>query len=248
MALRHITRQSVQQAIQEFDRVGRKKFLKNNGFGTAQTYWLIYDGRRYDSKAIIGVAHKYARPDLGRLKNFSGGKDTVQPKLESLNFIVRVGNADTGDIILPGEADAEPFDPSNIKDARKRNSKMIAQRRGQPAFRNALLDAYDRKCAITGCEVVEVLEAAHIYPYQGPDTSKVVNGLLLRADVHTLFDSGLIAIDAMNMTVLVHPSLQGSEYWTLHRKKLRLPPNTERRPNCEALKMHCNQSYHGSSQ
>ena len=248
MALRHITRQAVQQAIQEFDRVGRKKFLKNNGFGAAQTYWLIYDGRRYDSKAIIGVAHKYARPDLGRLKNFSGGKDTVQPKLENLRFTVRVGSAETDDIILPEEVGADPFDPSNIKDARKRISKMIAQRRGQPAFRNALLDAYDRKCAITGCEVVEVLEAAHIYPYQGPDTSKVVNGLLLRADVHTLFDSGLIAIDAMNMTVLVHPSLQGSEYWTLHRKKLRLPPNTERRPNCEALKMHCNQSYHGSSQ
>ena len=117
MALRHITRQAVQQAIQEFDRVGRKKFLKNNGFGTAQTYWLIYDGRRYDSKAIIGVAHKYARPDLGRLKNFSGGKTTVQLTLEKLKFTVRVGNADTDDIILLGEADVGPFDPSCIKDA-----------------------------------------------------------------------------------------------------------------------------------
>ena len=248
MALREITRQDVLHAIREYDRDGRENFLKNYGFGTARTYWLIYDGRRYDSKAIIGVAHKYARPDLGRLKNFSGGKDTVQLKLENLNFTVRVGSAETDDIILPEEVGADPFDPSNIKDARKRISKMIAQRRGQPAFRNALLDAYDRKCAITGCEVVEVLEAAHIYPYRGPDTSKVVNGLLLRADVHTLFDSGLIAIDAMNMTVLVHTSLQGSEYWTLRRKKLRLPPNTERRPSCEALKMHCNQSYHGSSQ
>ena len=219
MALRHITRQAVQQAIQEFDRVGRKKFLKNNGFGTARTYWLIYDGRRYDSKAIIGVAHnKYARPGLKPLGQFVSGADTVQPVLENLNFTVRVGNADTDDINLPEEVGADLFDPSNIKNARKRISKMLAQRRGQPAFRNALLDAYDRKCAITGCEVVEVLEAAHIYPYRGSDTNKVVNGLLLRADVHTLFDSGLIAVDVKNMTVLVDKSLEGSEYWTFHGK------------------------------
>ena len=155
---------------------------------------MIYDGRRYDSKAIIGVAHnKYARPGLKPLGQFVSGADTVQPVLENLNFTVLVGSAETDDIILPGEAVADPFDPSSIKDAQERISRTIAQRRSQPAFRNALLDAYDRKCAITGCEVVEVLEAAHIYPYRGPDTSKVVNGLLLRADVHTLFDSGLIA-------------------------------------------------------
>ena len=59
---------------------------------------------------------------------------------------------------------------------------------------------------------MEVLEAAHILPYRGPDTNKVVNGLLLRADVHTLFDSGLIAVDVKNMTVLVDKSLEGSEY------------------------------------
>ena len=186
------------------------------------------------------MAHRYATSKW--LKNFSGGKATVQRTLKRLNFTVRVGSADSGDIILPGEADADPFDPSNIKDARERISRMMAQRRGQPAFRNALLDAYNRKCAITGCEVVEVLEAAHILPYQGPDTNKVVNGLLLRADVHTLFDSGLIAVDVKNMTVLVDKSLEGSEYWTLRGQKLRLPSDTERRPSCEVLKMHCDNS------
>ena len=246
MALKEITKQNVLQAIREYDRDGRENFLKNHGFGYARTYWLIYDGRRYDSKAIIGVAHRYATSKW--LKNFSGGKATVQRTLKRLNFTVRVGSADSGDIILPGEADADPFDPSSIKDARKRISRMMAQRRGQPAFRNALLDAYDRKCAITGCEVVEVLEAAHIYTYRGSDTNKVVNGLLLRADVHTLFDSGLIAVDVKNMTVLVDKSLEGSEYWTFHGKKLRLPSDTERRPGCEVLKMHCDNSVLGFSQ
>ena len=186
------------------------------------------------------MAHRYATSKW--LKNFSGGKATVQRTLKRLNFTVRVGSADSGDIILPGEADADPFDPSSIKDARKRISRMISQRRGQPAFRNALLDAYDRKCAITGCEVVEVLEAAHILPYQGLDTNNVMNGLLLRADVHTLFDSGKIAIDAEKMTVLVDKSLEGSDYWTFNGKKLRLPSDTRRRPSCEALKMNCDNS------
>ena len=125
---------------------------------------------------------------------------------------------------------------------------MISQRRGQPAFRNSLLDAYDRKCAITGCEVVEVLEAAHILPYQGPDTNNVMNGLLLRADVYTLFDSGKIAIDAEKMTVLVDKSLEDSEYWTFNDQNLRLPSDTEQRPSFEALKMHCDNSGLGSSQ
>ncbi len=249
MALKDITRQAVLQAIREYDSDGRENFLKNNGFGYARTYWLIYDGRRYDSKAIIGVAHnKYARPGLKPLGRFVSGADTVQPVLENLNFTVLVGSAETDDIILPGEASAGPFDPLSIEDARERISRMIAQRRGQPAFRNALLDAYDRKCAITGCEVVEVLQAAHIYPYRGPDTNKVVNGLLLRADVHTLFDSGLIAVDVKNLTVLVDKSLEGSEYWTFHGQKLRLPSDTERRPSCEVLKMHCDNSVLGFSQ
>ena len=51
------------EAIEEFDQVGRNYFLKKYHFGHAKSYWLVYDGRKYDSKAIIGVAHKYARPD-----------------------------------------------------------------------------------------------------------------------------------------------------------------------------------------
>ena len=94
MSLKNITRQSVLESIQEFDRIGREKFLKLYGFGTAKEYWLVHEGRKYDSKAIIGVAHKYARPDLGPLKSnkFSGGAKTVKSKLEELNFTVQVGS------------------------------------------------------------------------------------------------------------------------------------------------------------
>ena len=196
MALKDITKPAVLKAIQECKRLGRKSFLDQYGFGPAKLYRLVYDGRFYDSKAIVGVAHQYVRAGLGPLASFSGGAKTVQPVLEGLGFTVRVGRAELGDIVLPGEVDDDGFDPSNIEDARKRISRMIAQRRGQSAFRNNLFDAYGGRCAITGCEVPDVLEAAHIFPYRGEDTNKVVNGLLLRADVHTL--------SGMTQTVRIH--------------------------------------------
>jgi predicted restriction endonuclease len=87
------------------------------------------------------------------------------------------------------------FDPLDADDGRTKTERLIALRQGQPAFRNALIDAYEGRCAITGCEVREVLEAAHISPYRGTHTNHVTNGLLLRADIHTLFDRGLIRVD-----------------------------------------------------
>ena len=186
MALKDITKPAVLKAIQECVRLGRESFLDKYGFGPAKLYRLVYDGRIYDSKAIVGVAHQYVRAGLGPLTSFSGGAKTVQPVLESLGFTVRVGRAELGDIVLPGEVDDNAFDPSNIEDARKRISRMIAQRRGQRAFRNNLFDAYGGRCAITGCEVPDVLEAAHIFPYRGEETNKVKNGLLLRVRPETL--------------------------------------------------------------
>ena len=247
MALKDITKPAVLNAIQECVRLGRESFLDKYGFGPAKLYRLVYDGRIYDSKAIVGVAHQYVRAGLGPLTRFSGGAKTVQPVLESLGFTVRVGRAELGDIVLPGEVDDNAFDPSNIEDARKRISRMIAQRHGQRAFRNNLFDAYGGRCAITGCEVPDVLEAAHILPYRGEETNKVKNGLLLRADVHTLFDCGLIAVDEVKMTVLVAPALQDSEYWAFHGQKLRLPPDARRNPSTEALKMQREEFLSGAS-
>jgi 5-methylcytosine-specific restriction protein A len=54
-----LTRESVRQALDEFDRLGRDRFLKDHGFGKARGYYLIDRGQPYDSKAIAGVAHGY---------------------------------------------------------------------------------------------------------------------------------------------------------------------------------------------
>lgn len=64
------------------------------------------------------------------------------------------------------------FDPASIVDARQRAITAIVRRRGQPEFRQRLIDAYQGRCAITGCDAVEALEAAHIIPHQGDQTNQ----------------------------------------------------------------------------
>lgn len=115
------------------------------------------------------------------------------------------------------------FLPESVEDQRNRALRSIVQRQGQREFRAALLEAYGSKCAMTGCGVVDVLEAAHIHRYMGEVTNIVSNGLLLRADVHTLFDLNLIGVDASTMQICVAPSLAGSGYEDLRGRQLTIP-------------------------
>jgi len=113
--------------------------------------------------------------------------------------------------------------PDNVEDQRARVLRSIVQRQGQREFRAALLEAYGGKCAMTGCAVVDVLEAAHIHRYLGRETNLVSNGLLLRSDLHTLFDLNLIGVDAVTMRICVAPTLAGSSYEELIGKPLSSP-------------------------
>lgn len=113
--------------------------------------------------------------------------------------------------------------PEKVDDQRDRVLRSIVQRQGQREFRAALLAAYGSKCATTGCGVVDVLEAAHIHRYMGKGTSIVSYGLLLRADVHTLFDLNLISVEASTMRICVDPSLARSGYEDLRGRPLACP-------------------------
>jgi AAA domain (dynein-related subfamily) len=90
MAVADITHAGVIQAINEFDSLGREAFLSKYGFGLAIAYSLVYEGNVYASKAIVGAAHGYDRPDLGPLtsEEFSGGRTGAARVLESLGFEV----------------------------------------------------------------------------------------------------------------------------------------------------------------
>lgn len=90
MARPPLTIEAVHQAIAEFDELGREPFLRTYGFGTAKDYMLLVDGREYDSKAIVAVAHKYLPGDGRPLRSdeLSGGVADAVRKLTDLNFQV----------------------------------------------------------------------------------------------------------------------------------------------------------------
>ena len=96
---------------------------------------------------------------------------------------------------------------------------------------------YGRRCAISGCPVLDVLEAAHIHPYRGKETNHVANGLLLRADFHTLLDCGLLAVDPDGARVVVAPAIRSSSYGKLHGRTLRTREAGWPGPSVEALRL-----------
>lgn len=130
------------------------------------------------------------------------------------------------------------FDPSNISDARDRIIAAIVLRRGQSKFRRTLLSLYHNTCAISDCDAESALEAAHIVPYLGEATNHPSNGILLRADLHTLFDSGLIGIDPVTNTVRISNRLRDTVYHELEGKVARMPDQEDLRPMQEALASH----------
>lgn len=137
------------------------------------------------------------------------------------------------------EAEQEgAFDVHSIQDARNRVFSSIVRRQGQAKFREALVEAYGGACAVTGCTLKSLLEAAHVHPYRGAQTNVVSNGLLLRTDIHTLFDLGLIAVESDSLKVCVSPELLGTEYADLAGKQLRDTALISQRVSSPALDWH----------
>jgi len=111
----------------------------------------------------------------------------------------------------------------------------IKTRRGQSKFRDLLLSAYRSKCVITRCGIEGLLEAAHITPHAEHTDYNVSNGLLLRADIHTLFDLYLIGVDE-HYRIRVSPQLKYSEYWIYNDRQLeRFPERLADNPSRDAL-------------
>lgn len=116
---------------------------------------------------------------------------------------------------------------------------------GQRAFKALVQQAYGRRCAVTGDKIVPVLEAAHIKPVSVEGENRLDNGLLLRSDVHTLFDRGYLGVHPERRTLMVSPGLRrrwgnGEEFYALERAGQRIsePRRALDRPNREFLEWH----------
>ena len=126
---------------------------------------------------------------------------------------------------------------------------LIRPRLGQGAFRIVVTDAYQRRCAVTGERTLPALDAAHIRPYSEGGEHSVVNGLLLRRDIHCLFDLGYVTVTPEHIFE-VSPRIReefenGRDYYAMHGRELLLPRRNELRPEGAALDWHNNHRFLG---
>jgi putative restriction endonuclease len=169
------------------------------------------------------------------------------PSIYTVIGLARVSSWEEGSFLLvpadddhPARKDLSnnpPWQPPDYEQ-RERVKASVVRRRGQAAFRRKVLAAYGGRCAVTGTDVLPALDAAHISPYSGPASDHIENGLLLRSDIHALFDLGLLAIDSASMRCLLDSSLASTSYADLEHRKLRLPIDGAKQPSALALDAH----------
>jgi putative restriction endonuclease len=118
----------------------------------------------------------------------------------------------------------------------------ILPRLGQGAFRVTVTDVYARRCAVTDEKTLPILDAAHIRPYGQGGEHEVQNGLLLRTDIHRLFDLGYVTVSVDGHFEvgrrLREDFENGQHYYEMHGKRLFTPSSPRQRPNMAALEWH----------
>ncbi len=120
---------------------------------------------------------------------------------------------------------------------------IVLPRLGQGSFRIVITDAYERRCALSGERTLPVLDAAHIKPYAILQRHEVSNGILMRSDLHRLFDEGYITIDPLDRRIQVSRRIReefdnGKEYYKLHGERIREPAQANYRPHSDNLDFH----------
>ena len=133
------------------------------------------------------------------------------------------------------------FEPVT-QDERLRAEQLSIQREGQGSFHVRVLDAYHRRCAVTGERALPTLDAAHIQRYLGPASNHVQNGLCLRADIHRLFDVGYVTVTPdyrLEVSRRLKEDFENGEpYYQLGGTRLLLPRDEYMRPSQRALEWH----------
>ena len=127
---------------------------------------------------------------------------------------------------------------------------LIRPRLGQGTFRIAVMDAYGRSCAVTTEHSLPVLEAAHLRPYGEGGPHEVANGLLLRTDIHRLFDAGYVTVLPEDLRFNVSRRLKedyenGRTYYALHGAEIHSPGDLADKPGRAFLDWHARERFRG---
>lgn len=147
--------------------------------GRSRSYYIRLGGRTFPMKAIIRLAYRRAAIE------WDG------PQSKAAAAMLR----DRFDIIHSlAEVEEDRLE-------RQRESVLRWARPGQGRFRAALLELYDSKCVISGCDVLEAIDASHIIGVAVAGGEKLENGWIIRADLHRLFDEWLMSVDPVKGTV-----------------------------------------------
>ncbi|WP_417227952.1 HNH endonuclease [Amphritea sp.] len=187
---------------------------------TACYFGIRFDDKKLQQKVKQKLYHEYNKKFS--LEEVAGCAEEFNSYLESLSSIEELrdrmnGNSENEIPRIPRIIeDVPPVDEDDVIG-------IIKKRRGQSKFRKLLLDIFEKKCAVTGCNVVDLLEAAHIVPHNISVNYKSYNGLLLRADIHTLFDLDLLKIKSDGEIEIKDELLKDSYYKELQGKGIRFP-------------------------
>lgn len=148
-------------------------------------------------------------------------------------FNPRQGKVHSIGLLLPSVENIPPYSP-DTKDERNKKSRFVVIRKGQSKFKKELIKYYGHLCVITGCDIPEAIEASHVFPYRGEKDNSPRNGLLLRTDLHELFDADLIGIHPDSLTIHLHPEISRSYYREWEGRHIILTRN-DLTPSKEAL-------------
>jgi len=188
---------------------------------------LIPVPENWKGSIVQGKSYSDAEPIGSRLW------EEVRLKMEKLRFFEE-DNLQTNQLSINKGLDDSP---------RYKESVLSRVRLGQGAFRIMVTEAYQGRCAVTGEHTLPVLEAAHIKPFAESGPHLISNGLLLRSDLHKLFDSGYITITP-ELRIEVSSRLKeefnnGKIYYEMNGRKLLVLPDSNRdKPNIDYLEWH----------
>ncbi len=124
---------------------------------------------------------------------------------------------------------------------------LYLPRRGQGTFRAIVLDAYGRRCAVSGERTIPVLDAAHIVPFSESVRHELSNGIALRSDIHRLFDKGYVSVRPDRRFVvskrLREDFSNGKIYYEMDGREIRVPSADNAAPSIENLERHYNEVF-----
>ena len=211
------------------------------------------DNRRIRRAIANGVLEEYRADSDGRVRKFRFSQkywDEKRGLRETLDRHIVVSANECLPLFEPG-GEESPHNPAHEDDlfadgideeaAKEVVCTQAVKRLGQADFRQSVGAAYSWRCAVTNCDVVHVLEAAHVVPYQVADEEgyDVRNGILLRSDIHQLFDAGLTQFhyDDRRLVASVSSEIGSTEYAGFDGKDMHLPAEKTSHPSPRALQI-----------